>query len=437
MTAIIGILNKSGVALAADSAVTIGFSGERKIYNTANKIFNISTNAPIGIMIYNNAAFMGIPWETLIKMYRKELGDFTFEKVIDYRDHFLEFLNKIILNEVVTAQKDVTILEVIDNLTNLINEDLNEALQAKYDNTVNWEKLEEEEKKKEVNETLIFGIEKKIKYLIGKDDLKSLHEYSSDDFLLDYSDLIESRITDFLNEFLIIDRTEQLIKVFKDLVFHAIKKGRFYESCSGIVFSGFGNSELFPCIYSLTIGGVVSSKIRYRFDDNQAKIDNDTSSSINAFAQGDVVTTFMEGIDPFLSKSIPEIFETSLIKYKEEILKKIEVEKFKEVEEYFDSTIDNVIKSLNKSLNEIKKEKFIDPIVHTVDTLSKEDLAEMAESLINLTYLKRRVSFDEESVGIPVDVAIITKGDGFIWIKRKHYFKPELNLNYISGVLKK
>jgi len=62
-----------------------------------------------------------------------------------------------------------------------------------------------------------------------------------------------------------------------------------------------------------------------------------------------------------------------------------------------------------------------------VSSLSKEDLAEMAESLIYLTYLKRRITFAEESVGGPVDVAIISKGDGFIWIKRKHYFKPELN----------
>jgi hypothetical protein len=67
-----------------------------------------------------------------------------------------------------------------------------------------------------------------------------------------------------------------------------------------------------------------------------------------------------------------------------------------------------------------------------INTLSKEDLAEMAESLIYLTYLKRRFTFTEESVGGPVDVAIITKGDGFIWIKRKHYFRPDLNPHYFK-----
>ena len=63
-------------------------------------------------------------------------------------------------------------------------------------------------------------------------------------------------------------------------------------------------------------------------------------------------------------------------------------------------------------------------------------VAEMAESLIYLTYLKRRITFAEESVGGPVDVAIISKGDGFIWKKRKHYFKPELNPHFFSTYLR-
>lgn len=64
--------------------------------------------------------------------------------------------------------------------------------------------------------------------------------------------------------------------------------------------------------------------------------------------------------------------------------------------------------------------------------MSKEDLADMAESLVKMTGLKRRVTTDEESVGGPVDVAVITKVDGFVWIKRKHYFEPELNPNYFQ-----
>ena len=90
---------------------------------------------------------------------------------------------------------------------------------------------------------------------------------------------------------------------------------------------------------------------------------------------------------------------------------------------------------INKN-NETKIKEYIIPLINAVSSLSKEDLAEMAESLIYLTYLKRRITFAEESVGGPVDVAIISKGDGFIWIKRKHYFRPELNQYFFQNYLK-
>jgi ATP-dependent protease HslVU (ClpYQ) peptidase subunit len=38
MTAVVGILNKQAVAIAADSAVTIGGANGRKIFNRANKV---------------------------------------------------------------------------------------------------------------------------------------------------------------------------------------------------------------------------------------------------------------------------------------------------------------------------------------------------------------------------------------------------------------
>jgi hypothetical protein len=62
-----------------------------------------------------------------------------------------------------------------------------------------------------------------------------------------------------------------------------------------------------------------------------------------------------------------------------------------------------------------------------IGLLPKDELAAVAESLVNLTKLKLRVSQKLETVGGPIDVAVITKGDGFVWVKRKHYFSPELN----------
>ncbi len=60
----------------------------------------------------------------------------------------------------------------------------------------------------------------------------------------------------------------------------------------------------------------------------------------------------------------------------------------------------------------------------------------MAETLVNLTSFARKVKLGSETVGGPIDVAVISKGDGFIWIKRKHYFKQELNPQFFAKYYK-
>lgn len=55
MTAEIAILNNTAVALAADSAVTIGDASNRKVYNSINKLFGLSRYQPIGIMVFGHA----------------------------------------------------------------------------------------------------------------------------------------------------------------------------------------------------------------------------------------------------------------------------------------------------------------------------------------------------------------------------------------------
>lgn len=94
MTAVVGILNKSAIALAADSAVTVTFGSDRKILNRANKIFTLSKYEPVGVMIYNSASLMATPWEIILKVFRDELGTKAFPHLSDYLDAFLAFLKE-------------------------------------------------------------------------------------------------------------------------------------------------------------------------------------------------------------------------------------------------------------------------------------------------------------------------------------------------------
>ena len=84
-------------------------------------------------------------------------------------------------------------------------------------------------------------------------------------------------------------------------------------------------------------------------------------------------------------------------------------------------------------VNEWARENHIDKVLNAVSVLPKDELASMAESLVNLTSFKRRVTLDAETVGGPIDVAVISKGDGFVWIQRKHYFDSGENPHFAKN----
>ena len=93
MTAEIAILNMHGVALAADSAITLNTKDNLpKIYHSANKIFTLSKYHPVGIMIFNSANFMGIEWEIIIKEYRRKLGGKCLDRLSDYVIDFINYI---------------------------------------------------------------------------------------------------------------------------------------------------------------------------------------------------------------------------------------------------------------------------------------------------------------------------------------------------------
>jgi hypothetical protein len=92
------------------------------------------------------------------------------------------------------------------------------------------------------------------------------------------------------------------------------------------------------------------------------------------------------------------------------------------------------MKGLKKSAFEEIRSKSRAEIQDMVEFMPKPELATMAEALINLTSIKRRVSRGMETVGGPIDVAVISQSEGFVWVKRKHYFPAELNSRYFARV---
>ncbi len=424
MTAVIGILNKNAVAIAADSAVTVSGSNGRKIYNTANKIFTLSKYHPVAIIIYNSANFINTPWEIIIKIYRNELKDKSFPFLEDYSKDFFEFLKN---------RKFFTTEETIKHyyfsfLYGLIEDLKGMSFEKAIENEENLLALSEEERIqvfiKYFSEILLFETER----IKESDKLEDFKDLTKERFEELSKDIIDKVFDDEFPEF----NDEDLKNIFLDFVFEYIMAKSFWGSWTGLVFAGYGEDEVFPRTISTKVADVFDNRVRF-YTESIERIDDVNNGSIMPFAQRDVIDTLISGISPEINDTLFSTFNNFLQGYNDYLVKLVEESIPELAQQLREIDIDGLCKQFVDDIEEVKTIKHIMPTVNTVSILSKEDLAEMAESLIYLTYLKRRISSDEESVGGPVDVAVISKGDGFIWIKRKHYFEEKYNPNFIKN----
>ena len=93
MTSEVVVMNRMGIALAADSVVSIYANGvQKKRHDSVAKLFMMSERHPVGIMVYNNASLLGVPWETIIKLFRKQLGQDSFQSLEEYGQELIAFL---------------------------------------------------------------------------------------------------------------------------------------------------------------------------------------------------------------------------------------------------------------------------------------------------------------------------------------------------------
>ncbi len=442
MTAIIAILNKSAVAVSADSAVTIGTENSRKVYNYANKVFNLSIGNPIGIMIYNNAEFCGLPWEAIIKLYRKHTDNKPLPKVIDYRDDFLGFLGHCTTKYFDGSEEDTSIKTITRAVIDSIDTQFVNVVKRRYSIDDEEELLQEirkltDQARSELYLNVASQVINQIHLLLQASEFNpGFSEQDTTEIRGKYERIIKTAVTEFLAMYELHEKSN-LVDTVMDVVLQAIVKNRFFESTSGLVFTGFGEDEIFPSLHAINIGCVINGKIRYSVY-RDFSITQKKTGSISPFAQTDIMQTFIEGIDPQLKSGLPVYIKSALDEVKDYVLSSIDgsTEAEKNLIATLEGKLKLVLDSLSQKLEAARRKLHIHPMIAAISSLSKEDLAAMAESLINATYLHRRASFAEESVGGPVDVAIITKGDGFVWIKRKHYFDPALNLNYTSRVIK-
>lgn len=407
MTAEVALLNKTAVALAADSAMTLGGAG--KTY-PAQKLFSLARHHSVGMMIYNNAEFMGVPWETLIKMYRDTLGDQSLSSISAYVREFLDFIG--------TAPFSNKELE-FDNLMRIAHR----AFSLVRDSAVRRESSM-------ADHGLLAVIREQRAAIAHSGKSPSMAGVDAAQVVAEAHAILDKLIDEAFGRVL---ATQPVKESLRGLVADIIGSSVRTSADSGVVIAGFGDDELFPTLVEVTTLGVVAGKVKHDFRSQVDIARGGIGAEIVPFAQQEMVNRFMEGVDPVFLEYLRESMGEATRQLVMEVLGSMGIECSAEdattIREAAAKQADHYL----QQAEEVRHREFVAPIMEIVGHLPEEELAEMAEALVNLTALKRRVSRDAETVGGPIDVAVITKGNGLIWVKRKHYFDPALNPGYFMS----
>lgn len=424
MTAEIAILNKSAVALAADSAVTIG---DNKVYNSANKLFSLSKYHPVGIMIYGGANFMEIPWEVLIKSFRNNIGSKKMDTLEDYKNSFIEYIKNNDQFKNNFNEKKI-IYRTFYKIMNKIIHKVQNKIEEFWHEQENVKEIPNEKVKSYLDDEILTQIN------IIKGENAELLSIERNEFFIKYDDVIKS----IAEEKILFPFDDDTLKLIKELAFETSMRDVFSEAYSGIVIAGYGETELFPSLYEFIVEGFILGELKYKSGNscNISVLSEDeykTSAAVIPFAQKEMVDTFMNGMEPRLEGNIFFLLKNIMEQYPDIITGESNVNLTDEEVSQMKGKGKEIAEKAIQIIKNHQRKEHVSPVLDIVDVLPKEELAEMAEALINLTSFKRRISIDAETVGGPIDVAVISKGDGFIWIKRKHYFRPELNYSFFQN----
>lgn len=423
MTTEIAVLNRLGVALAADSAVTITRGADSKVYNTADKLFELSARHPVGLMVNGSLDCLGVPWEILAKDFRQNAGDVQRASIERWRDDFVAFVEaSALLGDKSESRfmRAIAEREALELSTEISRTVVNSILKSVTAGTP---------VAPPVRDTILSAISRRTKSLEGVPQATSHGGFDDQDVLSKYMTTIQEVIASPAFGALGGGRINGVSEAFANLVAKRALSSRLGSTATGLVIAGYGEKP-FPAMGVLEVEGRLLGRMKLVTKPIE-QIDHERERGrIQFFAQTDVIERLLGGVDPRFVKKTADYMRRAV---EEALEREVPTSRGRGVKSrkrrittlaknigqvYVDEAVPRLKQELNKEFELM------------IAMMPKHDLLEFAEALVSITAVERKATNDIGTVGGPVDVAMITRHEGFVWVKRKHYFDAALNPRY-------
>lgn len=409
-------MNRHAAVLAADSATTVsswtGSSRETRYFKGANKIHQLSDSRPIGMMIFDSADLLNVPWEVVVKAFRAELKDKSLNSVEDYAKEFFDFLEKdkrLFPDDVQKEELSRAVRLIALQMSFDISED---STVAQADWTKTFDDRIAAEAGPLSSEPLSHGLDQA--------EADAIVASMRVEFGAELAALMTGPDNAVPSDF------ESLAELG---LWKVIKEPELHLSTTGMVIAGYGDHDVFPSHVHYVSSGLIAGKHLAREVARQA-ITHSNPADLSAFAQKGMIDTFQLGLDVSVYSDAVEAIDDGLADFAA-VVATASGGDLTSVADLPALKAAARSKITGQWLGEARKKHAL-PLRRVLASLPIPEMAELAETLVNLQSLKEKVTKPSQEVGGPIDVAVITRSEGLIWIKRKHFFDASINPRYMA-----
>ncbi len=426
MTAVIGILNKKGVALAADSAVTRTRGYNNKVTKNGNKMIRLSDVLPICVMLTGNGAFMDTQWDILVRHYRQYRGKIMHASVEDCLHDFFRYIADHGLFREPEYAQERTRNELESLFIHIEN-----RIDDKYKNR---DKDDAITSPRAFQKAFIRELNRWCKRWLKDGSCPQFQDYTQQDFHEYVKEILDEYIEqtsydkDDIFKFgmyprqVMSDLREPLEKA---LMVRLTTRRDDDDAMAELVFSGYGEQQEYPSLVSAVVCEGFDNRVNYHLRPTDIIcISDERPTAICPFAQKDVIRSVLRGVHRNFGRQLSDAVNNSFSPHGNDI--------------FIPSVDDNIdFLDFTEKLGELKTDdlssnffrkinRLLDSNLHqwekALEDYDLQSMAALAESLVDLTCFHRILTFQQEGVGGPVDLAVITKEDGFTWLNRKSWY---------------
>jgi len=358
-------MNRLAVVLAADSASTVTYWSEKgnedRYFKGTNKIFQLSTHHPVGLMIFDSADILKVPWEIVVKDFRRNLGSKSFASLDEYAKEFFSFLNSNTRLFPPSVQKDIFLqaarsasLRTLFRIQNVKEVEENKR-RASADAALSTRRAEVDAM------PLTGGIDpdapsEAIATWRG-DLIKMIEDWRAGIGVTYPSDLVAFAELGIL-------------EVFK-------RPGEFLGT-TGLVFAGFGDHDVFPAMVAHNSHGIVAGR-HVSVPSSQVAISHDLPAWLSAFAQTSMSDTFNLGLSEDIYASMMQALTDGLKDFASALAQSSAVD-LAQIPD-LDGLINLTRSAITNSILDKAREQHAYPLRRVLASLPVDEMADLAETL--------------------------------------------------------